>query len=197
MTTTERCYASKIDGDGDGFRCKKLNGHDGDHDFDTACGHVSPIGISMVCSLPLGHDGMHKNQKKMSSWPTQEQNQKWSEEAKREDSASKIADAIIAKDPDAVLKTFSEAVGEVLGEAILKDPIRPNYYHGTSVDDFIQEFNLSFRLGSVVKYVARHEHKNKVEDLKKALWYLQREIEQLDKPKELDPDPIIEAAKGA
>lgn len=40
-----------------------------------------------------------------------------------------------------------------------------------------------FNLGNVIKYVMRAEHKgNQIQDLKKAAWYLNREIERLGKP---------------
>lgn len=42
----------------------------------------------------------------------------------------------------------------------------------------IEAWNLGFCLGNTVKYIARAEHKGAtVEDLKKARWYLSREIE--------------------
>lgn len=51
------------------------------------------------------------------------------------------------------------------------------------VIDVIEDWNLNFRLANAVKYIARHEHKGKPEeDLKKALWYLQREIDTYGKP---------------
>ena len=41
----------------------------------------------------------------------------------------------------------------------------------------IEHFGLGFHLGNVVKYILRVEYKNApVEDLEKAVWYLQREI---------------------
>ena len=44
---------------------------------------------------------------------------------------------------------------------------------------FIEAKGLNYRLGNVVKYITRADHKdNRAEDLKKALWYLQREIEK-------------------
>ena len=50
------------------------------------------------------------------------------------------------------------------------------------VIDVIEDWNLNFRLANAVKYIARHEHKGKPEeDLKKALWYLQREIDSYGK----------------
>lgn len=47
---------------------------------------------------------------------------------------------------------------------------------GIEAIDVIEAFDLNFRLGNTVKYVLRANQKNEVEDLKKALWYLDREI---------------------
>jgi len=45
----------------------------------------------------------------------------------------------------------------------------------------IESWRLGFHLGNVVKYVARSDHKGqRLTDLKKAHWYLQREIERLE-----------------
>ncbi len=45
------------------------------------------------------------------------------------------------------------------------------------VIDVIEDWELNFHLGNTVKYIARAPHKqNPLEDLKKAAWYLQREI---------------------
>lgn len=59
----------------------------------------------------------------------------------------------------------------------------PSHYHPDTIEaiEVIEAWNLGFNLGNVVKYIARCEHKeNKVQDLKKALFYLTREIENLD-----------------
>lgn len=48
----------------------------------------------------------------------------------------------------------------------------------------IEAWNLNFNLGNVIKYISRAGLKNKnklIEDLKKASWYLNREIENLIK----------------
>lgn len=48
----------------------------------------------------------------------------------------------------------------------------------------IENWNLDFHLGNVLKYVSRAGKKNKdteLQDLKKALWYLKRKIENLEK----------------
>ncbi len=58
----------------------------------------------------------------------------------------------------------------------------PHYtFSPIEVIDVIESWRLGFHLGNVVKYVARSEHKGqRLTDLKKAHWYLQREIERLE-----------------
>lgn len=64
------------------------------------------------------------------------------------------------------------------------DPVNsPSHYvlGGIEVIDAIEAWGLGFRLANVVKYVARAAHKGKqLEDLKKARWYLDREISKLE-----------------
>lgn len=64
----------------------------------------------------------------------------------------------------------------------LPDPVNhPPHYKtgGIETIDFIEAKGLNYRLGNVVKYITRSDHKgNRKEDLQKALWYLQREIEK-------------------
>lgn len=60
----------------------------------------------------------------------------------------------------------------------------PKHYNvgGIEVIDAIEAWKLGFNLGNVVKYVARADYKsNPLEDLKKAKWYLEREIERRSK----------------
>lgn len=54
-------------------------------------------------------------------------------------------------------------------------------YGGLEVIDVIEAFKLNFHIGNVVKYILRAPHKNGMEDLHKALWYLNREIERQTK----------------
>ena len=57
----------------------------------------------------------------------------------------------------------------------------PKHYNAGKFEviDVIEDWNLNFNLGNAVKYIGRAEHKgNKAEDLKKAAWYIQREIER-------------------
>lgn len=56
---------------------------------------------------------------------------------------------------------------------------QPPHYTHSAVEpiDAIEAWGLNYRLGQVVKYVARHEHKGSaLQDLEKARWYLDREI---------------------
>lgn len=60
------------------------------------------------------------------------------------------------------------------------DPVNPNHYEGDLVARIIEHFGLGFNLGNVIKYVLRAQNKNGVEDLKKAEWYIKREIMRSD-----------------
>ena len=60
----------------------------------------------------------------------------------------------------------------------------PNHYNigGIEVIDFIESWDLGFSLGNAIKYIARAPYKNdELEDLKKARWYIDREIQRLEK----------------
>lgn len=157
---TDLCTVSKIDGQGNSHRCRREPSHSGEHRFSLT-----------YCPATQGD----------------------------------CDKACVGSNCNRIEKPFSVEVADVLAEArhnagtcplsiecvlaeghsgiceLLPDrAITPDYYHGTTVDDFIAEFKLGFRLGSVIKYIARHEHKAKIQDLKKAQWYLAREIEKLE-----------------
>ena len=67
----------------------------------------------------------------------------------------------------------------------MSDPINPAHYksHPSGVEciDVVEWF--TFNLGNAVKYIWRSGHKNPdpLEDLRKARWYLDREIRRLEK----------------
>ena len=67
----------------------------------------------------------------------------------------------------------------------MADPINPAHYQGAGgmqVIDFIEAFDLGFCLGNTAKYISRAGRKgDAVEDLRKAAWYLAREIEHRTK----------------
>lgn len=56
----------------------------------------------------------------------------------------------------------------------------PNHYNrgGIETIDFIEDQNMGFLIGNIVKYISRYRHKNGFEDLKKALWYFNRLIKE-------------------
>jgi hypothetical protein len=55
---------------------------------------------------------------------------------------------------------------------------------GIQTIDFIEAKSLNFHLGNVVKYISRAGKKgDNLEDLLKAQWYLNREIERLQNGK--------------
>jgi len=61
-----------------------------------------------------------------------------------------------------------------------EDKINPAYYIGSKIQviDVIEEFKLGYHESNVLKYIIRYKSKNKLEDLKKAQWYLSRLIER-------------------
>lgn len=65
------------------------------------------------------------------------------------------------------------------------DPVNhPSHYTYGNIEviDFIDDKELNFELGNAVKYIARAGHKeDAIQDLKKAIWYINREIEKLSK----------------
>ena len=63
------------------------------------------------------------------------------------------------------------------------DPVNhPNHYtsHASGIEVIQITEHMNFCLGNAVKYILRAEHKGKqIEDLEKAAWYINREIERL------------------
>jgi hypothetical protein len=69
-----------------------------------------------------------------------------------------------------------------------EDKINPDHYKAGGIETFdILRAKLSptqlagFCKGNVLKYIMRADHKDKVDDLKKAKWYLDKLIEELEK----------------
>jgi hypothetical protein len=72
----------------------------------------------------------------------------------------------------------------------MNDPVHnPSHYKsgGIEVIDVIEAFDLNFRLANVIKYVLRAGRKgDMLQDLEKAAWYLDREIDKLEDKAEAD-----------
>ena len=76
---------------------------------------------------------------------------------------------------------YAKEHGEVVG--VQPDPVNhPAHYTAGGIEtiDFIEAKKLGYNLGNVVKYITRSGLKgNQLEDLRKAQWYLSREIATL------------------
>jgi hypothetical protein len=80
-------------------------------------------------------------------------------------------------------KTLSITSSNTPMQIEMFDPVdHPAHYKvgGIETIDFIEAKKLNYNIGNVVKYLTRADHKgNKMEDLRKAQWYLTREISAL------------------
>ena len=67
-----------------------------------------------------------------------------------------------------------------INEPIPTDNVNnPTHYNTGTIEviTVIEDWKLNFNLGNAIKYIGRCEHKNnKKEDIKKAIWYLEREL---------------------
>ena len=62
----------------------------------------------------------------------------------------------------------------------------PEHYNTGKIEviDAIEDWSLGFNDGNAIKHIARHRHKgNPIQDIEKAIWYLQRHIDILKKEK--------------
>ena len=68
----------------------------------------------------------------------------------------------------------------------MTDMINPHHYRGDrrfEPIEVIEDWQLNYRLGNALKYISRNGRKpgeNPIEGLKKAIWYLEREIDALN-----------------
>jgi hypothetical protein len=84
------------------------------------------------------------------------------------------------------------SLGETAGEGMMpKDPEKvnhPTHYGGDTVYEHIKvvdAWGLNYALGNATKYICRAGKKDpatQLEDLKKARWYLDHEIQRLEVP---------------
>ena len=68
---------------------------------------------------------------------------------------------------------------------------RPSHYTDGHIEviDFIEDKKLNYHRGNAVKYICRAGKKDpakEVEDLQKAVWYINREIQRLEAQKQRD-----------
>jgi hypothetical protein len=81
--------------------------------------------------------------------------------------------------------------------SVFKNQVAGNHYRDLKIQPvtYIHENGLGFCEGSVIKYVTRHKNKNGVEDLKKAIHFLQLLIE-LEYPEADKPNPSHSYTEG-
>ena len=65
------------------------------------------------------------------------------------------------------------------------DTINPSYYKEGKIEviDFIEDKELNYHRGNAIKYIVRAGKKNpatEIEDLQKAIWYINRYIKNLE-----------------
>lgn len=111
---------------------------------------------------------IHKKEKAQGRWP------KYSKVPKK-----KEVQAIAEK----VVKTIEESEVKAIKLPKQEDVINhPSHYTRGKIEviDFIEDQQLPYHLGNVIKYIARAGYKgDKLEDLKKARWYLDRYINEV------------------
>jgi hypothetical protein len=59
----------------------------------------------------------------------------------------------------------------------------PSHYTVGKIEiiDFIEDQKFTYNIGNAVKYLSRAPYKNdQIDDMKKAIWYINREIARLD-----------------
>ena len=82
-----------------------------------------------------------------------------------------------------VVLSLAHMVAKTLEEPKKEDDINhPSHYTRGKIEviDFIEDQQLPYHLGNVIKYIARAGYKgDKLEDLKKARWYLDRYINEV------------------
>lgn len=65
------------------------------------------------------------------------------------------------------------------------DNVNPSHYKQGNIEviDFILDQKFSYMEGNVVKYLSRYKNKNGLEDVKKARWYIDKIIRELENDK--------------
>lgn len=117
---------------------------------------------------------VHKKEKAQGRWPKYcpECLPKYSKVPKKKE---------VAVEP--VAQTIEETEVKTIELPKQEDVINhPSHYTRGKIEviDFIEDQQLPYHLGNVIKYIARAGHKgDKLEDLKKARWYLDRYINEV------------------
>ena len=90
----------------------------------------------------------------------------------------------VPKKKEVDVEPVEQTIEEPVVEAPKKEDVinHPSHYTRGKIEviDFIEDQQLPYHLGNVIKYIARAGYKgDKLEDLKKARWYLDRYINEV------------------
>ena len=130
----------------------------------------------------------HKKEKAQGRWPKYcpECLPKYSKVPKKKVDVTLADMAAKRKEVDATLvNMIANTLGEPEVKVVeLKEDVinHPSHYTRGKIEviDFIEDQQLPYHLGNVIKYIARAGYKgDKLEDLKKARWYLDRYINEV------------------
>lgn len=126
---------------------------------------------------------IHKKEKAQGRWPKYcpECLPKYSKVPKKKEVVLSLAHK--KEEEKEVVLSLAHMVAKTLEEPKQEDVINhPSHYTRGKIEviDFIEDQQLPYHLGNVIKYVARAGYKgDKLEDLKKARWYLDRYINEV------------------
>jgi hypothetical protein len=65
------------------------------------------------------------------------------------------------------------------------DNVNPSHYKQGNIEviDFILDQKFNYLEGNVIKYITRYKYKNGLEDVKKARWYINKLIMEVENEK--------------
>lgn len=137
--------------------------------------HPSHVSKELTCE-GCGKTFVHKKEKAQGRWPKYcpECLPKYSKVPKKKE---------VQTIGEEVMQTIAEKITQTFAEPKKEDVINhPSHYTRGKIEviDFIEDQQLPYHLGNVIKYIARAGYKgDKLEDLKKARWYLDRYINEV------------------
>lgn len=129
-----------------------------------------------------GETFIHTKEKAQGRWPKYcpECSPKYSKVPKKKEVVVELVEQNIDEE---AMQTITEKITQTFAESKNEDVINhPSHYTMGKIEviDFIEDQQLPYHLGNVIKYIARAGHKgDKLEDLKKARWYLDRYINEV------------------
>lgn len=100
-------------------------------------------------------------------------------------SKTAIKEVIENSDKEGIINTLSvvslssQTINKIKDKMLIDHPAHYNQGKYETID-IIEDWKLNFNLGNVIKYISRSNMKGGLEDLKKAQWYLNREVTRIE-----------------